>query len=163
MKENWNIWMTDKEYQLVTERTPIPTVDLVILRERGPEKDILLLVRKTGYEAGNWCLIGGRQWLGETAKETIKRQAADLDVEVEIIPPFAPNFPAWVHDDPTQDKTKHAITNVYPARIISGTVRQEGEEYKGFRWFRVGQLPSNIAYHHRQEIQKALEQLNKYG
>lgn len=41
-------WMTEEEYKLVTEKTPIPTVDMVILRSNQGVLETLLLKRKIG-------------------------------------------------------------------------------------------------------------------
>lgn len=154
-------WMSEEEYKLVTEKTPIPTVDLVILRSRKNRLEVLLLIRKTGYAAGQHCLIGGRQWIGETLADTIKRQADDLTVKVKVMKPFTPNFPAWIYDKPGQDKTKQSLTHVYPVKIVSGKVREEGEEYKGFEWFPAGDLPE-IAYDQAKEIIMAIKQLENF-
>ncbi len=51
--------MSTKEYNLVRQKTPIPTADLLILKKVKSKLEALLLVRKTGYEKGKWCLIGG--------------------------------------------------------------------------------------------------------
>lgn len=161
MTEKAHVWMTDEEYQLVTEKTPIPTVDMVILRKTNSGWKTLLLKRKTGYEKGKWCIIGGRVWKGETLGEAIRRHSQDLGVEVSVISPFAPDFPAWINDNRLQDKTKHSITHVYPVLITKGKVRKEGEEYSGYAWFSPDQLPE-MAYDHRTEVEKALDQLKKF-
>lgn len=155
-----SFWMSDKEYQLVTKETPIPTVNLVILKKSNNIWQTLLLVRKTGYAKGQWCIIGGRIWIGETLKQAIDRQAEDLKVKVKIISPFNPNFPGFIDDRNTQDKTKHPISLVYPAVITSGKVREEGEEYKGYKWFPINKLP-RIAYKQKLQIKKTLEHLKK--
>ncbi len=160
--ENNHHWMTEEEYKLVTEKTPIPTVDLVILRQsQNKNLETLLIRRKTGYEKGKWCIIGGRQWKNETLMETIERQAADLEIKVEIMKPFDPNFPALVNDHPNQDETKQPTCIVYPVIITEGSVRDEGEEYKGYQWFPVNELPEEIAYDHRFEITQTLERVEK--
>ena len=151
-------WMRDEEYQLVTSLTPIPTVNLVILRKNGDLWEILLLIRKTGYAKGEWCMIGGRVQIGETLRKTIQRQAKDLAVKIRIFPPFNPNFPSFIDDRGNQDKTKHPISLIYPAMIVSGKVRDEGEEYKGYKWFPIDQLPK-IAYGQRLQIKKTFEKL----
>lgn len=157
-------WMSDEEYRLVTEKSVVPTNDLVVLR--GREKwEVALFIRRTGYEKGKWCVIGGRQWKGEVATEAIKRQALEMGIGVEVIPPFEPNFPAWVHDDPRQDRTKHSSGSVYPVRIVNGQLMAEGEEYSEFRWFPTDNLPSGDqwAYHHQFEVEKSIEQLRRFG
>ncbi len=154
--------MSDSEYKLVTSKTPIPTVDLVVLRKRKTVLETLLLIRKTGYAKGEWCIIGGRQWINEKLSDTIKRQAKDLGVQVEIIHPFSPNFPSWIDDNPLQDKTKHSCSHVYPVKIVSGKVRKEGEEFTGFKWFSINNLPK-LAYDHKIEIQKTIKQVKKFN
>lgn len=159
-----NSWLSDEEYKLVTEKSVIPCIDLVVLR--GGEKwEVALFVRKTGYEVGKWCVIGGRQWKEEVAGESIKRQALEMGVVVEVIPPFEPNFPAWVHDDPEHDKTKHSSSNVYPVRVIDGEINHEGQEYSEYKWFLADELPddSSWAYHHKFEVEKTIAQLRRFG
>lgn len=154
-------WMNEEEYELVTNLTPIPTVNLIILRGIGENLEVLLLIRKTGYAKGRWCIIGGRVMLGEVLKEAINRHAADLGVKVRIIPPFEHNFPCYIDDRINQDKTKQPCSLIYPVEIISGEVREEGEEYRGYKWFLVNDLPK-IAYRQKLQIQKAVEQLEKF-
>lgn len=149
-------WLNEQEYYLITKKTPIPTVNLVILKQNKNRWEILLLVRKTGYAKGRWCMIGGRVRIDESLKQAINRQASDLKVKVKIISPFNLNFPAFIDDRNTQDKTKHPISLVYPAVITSGKVREEGEEYKGYKWFPINKLPK-IAYGQKLQIKKLLK------
>lgn len=153
-------WMSKEEYDLVIKKTPIPCVNLVILRKNTNKWEVLLLVRKTGYAKGNWCIIGGGVGLGESVDEAIQRHVSDLGIRVKIISPFNPNFPVFVDDRDTQDKTKHPICLVFPVKIISGQIREEGEEYKGYKWFPADNLPI-IAYGQKLQIQKTLEQLKR--
>ena len=155
-------WLNEQDYALVTSKIPIITVDLVILRNGKNGWEVLLLIRKTGYAKGEWCIIGGRVWKDEPLKDTIKRQAKDLGVKVKIIPPFDYNFPILLNDHLKQDQTKHSICSVYPIKIVGGKARKEGEEYKGFRWFPVNKLP-NLAYDHEFEILETVGRLEKYG
>ncbi|MBU1031635.1 DUF4916 domain-containing protein [Patescibacteria group bacterium] len=150
--------MSDNDYRLVVKQTPIPTVNLVILRMIKKSWEILLLVRKTGYAKGCWCMIGGRVWIDETLKEAIDRHASDLGIKVKIIPPFNPNFPTFIDDRINQDETKHPISMIYPVKIVSGKVRNEGMEYKGYKWFPVDKLPK-IAYGQKLQINKTIERL----
>lgn len=154
-----SVWMSEQEYQLVVKKTTIPTVNLVILRKNGDHWEVLLLVRKTGYAKGKWCMIGGRIWIGETLQKAIQRQTKDLAVKIRILPPFNPNFPSFIDDRGNQDKTKHPISMVYPAKIVSGKVRNEGEEYKGYKWFPIDKLPE-IAYGQKLQIKKTIEKLH---
>lgn len=157
-----SFWMSDKEYLLVTKKTPIPTVNLVILRKNKDNWEVLLLIRKTGYAKGQWCIIGGRVHIGELLKHAIDRQAEDLKVEVKIIPPFTPNLPSFIDDQKDQDKTKSPLSFIYPVEIVSGEVRKEGEEYKGFKWFSISKIPK-IGYGQKVQIRTTIEQLKKLG
>lgn len=163
--ERKNYWMSEEEYRLVTEKSVIPTHDLVVLREGDDGWEVALFIRKTGYEKGKWCVIGGRQWKGEIAAEAIKRQALEMGIVVEVISPFEPNFPAWIHDDPKQDRTKHSSGSIYPVRIVGGQLMEEGPEYNKYKWFPIDELPDDArwAYHHKLEVLKAIEQLRRFG
>ncbi len=155
-------WMTDEEYKLVTKKTPIPGVDLVILKEGKKGFETLLIVRKTGYNKGKWCLIGGRVWIGETLDDTIKRQAKEMGIEVEVIKPFSHDFPAWIYDGLEQDETKQSLTHVYPVKIFSGEIKKKAEEYSSYKWFPVDSVPK-LAFDQNIEVKKVLEQLKKYN
>ena len=152
-------WLSDQDYQLITKKTPIPTVNLVIIRQCMNRWEILLLVRKTGYASGSWCIIGGRVRMDESLKQAIDRHARDLEVKVKIMSPFDPNFPVFIDDRNTQDETKHPISMIYPAIIVSGKIRDEGDEYKGYKWFPIDKLPK-IAYGQKLQIKKTFEKLN---
>lgn len=152
-------WLNEQEYQLITKKIPIPTVNLVIIRQNMNRWEILLLVRKTGYASGRWCMIGGRVRIEETLEQAIDRHARDLKVKVKIISPFESNFPVFIDDRNTQDETKHPISMIYPVKIVSGQVRDEGEEYKGYKWFPIDKLPK-IAYGQKLQIKKTIEKLH---
>lgn len=158
MTEHDSYWMSEDEYKFVTDHTPIPTVNLVILRGNKKDLEVLLLVRKTGYAKGKWCMIGGRVRISESLEKAIERHAEDLGVKVKIVSPFGPNYPAFIDDRNTQDETKQPISLIYPVKIISGKVREEGEEYKGYKWFPVDKLPK-IAYGQKLQIKKTIEKL----
>ncbi len=151
-------WMSEDEYKFVTEHTPIPTVNLVIIRGNKKDLEVLLLVRKTGYAKGKWCMIGGRVRISESLEQAIERHVEDLGVKVKIVSPFGPNYPAFIDDRDTQDKTKHPISMIFPVRITSGKVRNEGMEYTGFKWFSLNKLP-RIAYSQKLQIEKTIEKI----
>lgn len=156
--ETGYFYMSNSEYDLVTKKTPIPTVNLIFFRKNKGNWETLLLRRKTGYAKGRWCVIGGRVRIKESLKAAIARHAKDLAVKVEILSPFESTYPAFIDDRNTQDKTKHPISLVFPVKIISGEVRNEGEEYKGYHWFSISELPK-IAYGQKLQIEKTIERL----
>lgn len=160
MAKDSSYWMSHYKYKLVTGLTPIPTVNLVILRSNEKALEVLLLIRKTGYAKGSWCIIGGRVRKNETLAQAINRHARDLEIKVKIISPFESNFPAFIDDRNTQDETKYPISMIYPVKIISGKVRDEGMEYKDYKWFPIDKLPK-IAYGQKLQIKKTIEKLQK--
>lgn len=148
-------WLSDEQYEQIVTLTPIPGIDLVIINNNY---ETLLVERRAGAYQGSWCTIGGRIRLGETLKNTIDRQAAELGVKVDVIFPFNPTFPAFVNDR-WQDPTKHTMCNVYPVRIRSGELLPEGPEFTSTRWFHTKSLPENIGYDHRHQIQEVLRRI----
>lgn len=156
-------WLTENEYELVTKKVPIHCVDLVIFRNIHGILETLLLVRKTGYEKGKYCIIGGRQRKDETVKETINRQAKDLGLEVSIISPFTYDFPVWVNSKLDQDKTKQSVCSIYPVQIANGEILKSGKEYSDYKWFPIDKLPDAMAYDHGFEVSTSVKQLKKFN
>lgn len=155
-------WMSVQEYRSITKKTPLPCVDLVLLRGTiNEELEVLVLIRKTGYEKGKYCIMGGRQRIGETLQDTVNRQASELGVTIKIIPPFSSEFPAVVNSRLKQDKTKQTTCSVYPVRVIEGNLKKEGKEFEKPKWVRESQLP-NMAYDHAYEINYAIKQVRKF-
>ncbi len=152
--------LSNEEWEEVKNKVPLPHADLVVLKNdetRGQE--VLLLKRKTGPWEGTWCLIGGRQRKNESLADLIKRQAAEIGVEVGVIGPFSPNFPATVEDRLNQDSEKQATTLVYPVKIVSGEVVAKSEEVGELKWFPIGNLPSGINPDHESKILNVTQKL----
>ncbi len=59
-------------YHAGLRNLPIPTVDFIVQRDDGK---ILLIKRNEGAYAGEWFVIGGRQFIGETVTEALHRIA----------------------------------------------------------------------------------------
>lgn len=154
-------------YQKITAFTPIPCVDLVVLRKGSEGVEVLLIERKIHPEKGKWCLIGGRVIGGrEVAPEglsgAIKRQAQiELGVEVEIIPPWDEHHPAVLFDRPDADPAKYPIIAVYPAKLKGLDEIKEGPESAQHEWFDIKNLPKEIGFTHREEIEAVLEEMKK--
>ena len=154
-------FLNDQIFNLMQKSMPITCIDLVILK-RGPNRtiEILLIKRSLKTEVGKWCNIGGRVIKNERLAATIKRQAKrELGVSVAIIPPWRPNRPLCVMDDPKADPQKHSVTLVYPVTIKSGRLKDFGPEFSRVRWFSAKKLPSPIGFNHRQELKAVLEKI----
>ncbi len=163
MKENY--WMTDEEYNLVTSKSVVPCTDLVVLRRKKNVLEVLLIKRKIEPGIGGWCIIGGRQFKGETLQQAIDRQASELGIEVKVISPFSSNVPTYINDNPNQDPTKHPDSITYPVKIISGKVKDRGKEYCEYRWVPVDpteKIPK-LNYGHRTQLLETIKQLKKFN
>lgn len=156
-------WMSEQEYKQVVKKTPVPCVDLVILRGEIDHLEILLIIRKTGYEKGKFCIIGGRQRIGETMQDTINRQASELGITVKIIPPFSSQFPALFNSRLNQDRTKQSTGAVYPVYIDDGVLRESEEEYEKLQWVKESELPPIMGFDHLYEVKYVIKQLKKFS
>lgn len=163
MTERHPAWIPDKEYEVVKEYTPLPHAELVFLRQGEQGLEALLFDRLTGPWKGTSCLIGGRQWKGETLEQTIARQATEIGVEAAVIPPFDPELPAFVDSSLDQDPTKQATTLTYPVAIVGGELNINTDEVSNPRWVAINNLPENIIPHHKNKILEVVERLEQFG
>ncbi len=155
-------WMSEEEFKLVKEKTPIPHVDLVFLRKAEGKWETLIFDRKTGPWSGHTCLIGGRQRKGERILKAIARQAAEVGFRVRILKPFKSDFPSYVDANLDQDTQKQATTLVYPVVIAGrGPKGLESNEVLNARWLPVDQLPTNMIPHHTRKILETVGRLEK--
>jgi len=163
-----DFWIPDELYKRITAFTPIPCVDLVILRKTLKGLEVLLIKRKISPEKNKWCLVGGRIIGGREVKPeglsgAIKRQAQiELGVEVRIIPPWDEHHPAVLFDKAEADPAKYPIIAVYPVQLADDTVKLSlGPEAKEVKWFRYNQLPRQIGFTHKEEIEEVVSLLKK--
>ena len=162
---NYGGHLNYRDWQYVCKMVPLPCVDLAILEKETTKWKILLITRRNGYEQGKLCMIGGRVWLGETLKEALDRQADQLGIKVKIIPPFSSNFSIWRSDNPSQDKTKHCITDIYPAKKIHGKLKKEGDEFSECKWYYLDDLPKkkDFAFCHYDKLINLSVQLKSFA
>ena len=144
----------------IQKNVPIVCVDLVIIRQKPAGIEVLLIKRKLVIGFGKWCLIGGRVLKGETLAQAVGRQARrELGISVAFVPPWHANSPVWVSDEPDADPQKHSICMVYLVVIDSGVPAASGPEFSESRWFKIEELPENIGFNHRHEIEVTLKAL----
>jgi ADP-ribose pyrophosphatase YjhB (NUDIX family) len=154
-------WLSQKKYDEMKKSTPLPYVDLVILRGKKGKREVLIFTRNIPPGKGRLCLIGGRQRKGGSLKDAVDRQAREVGLRVRVIRPFGYNFPAWVEDSEKQDTTKQATTCLYPVEILSGKPKR-GREAKNPTWVSANDLPNGFLFDQREKIVKVLKQLEKY-
>lgn len=155
-------FLPKETFDLIQKSIPIVCIDLVVLRNNRSE--VLLVKRKIEPEAGKWCLIGGRMLLGEKLPMTIKRQSQrELGVNVSIIPPFEPNFPAFIDDNPKADPQKHAVALTYPVTISpDSTLNLEGPEFSETKWFRLSTLPKKMGFNHKKALAATMRKVQMF-
>jgi ADP-ribose pyrophosphatase YjhB (NUDIX family) len=108
------------------------------------EKSELLLMKrgpKSKNEIGAWIVPGGTVDFGETLREAAIREVREeLAVDIEI----TDQLPAYEVLLP--EESQHWVTNVFSAKIISGTPEiKEPEKCEALGWFSLNALPSPIA------------------
>ena len=156
-------WMEDEEFDLVREKTPMPFVDLVILKEGQAGWEVMLFDRQTGPWKGWICTIGGRQRKGEILLGTIARQAAEVGLRVRVAKPFNSSFPSYVDSSLNQDPQFQATTSTIPVLIAGSTPENlKSKEVGRPKWYKVDSLPENIIPHHKTKILITVDRLNEF-
>ncbi len=153
-------WIPDTLFQTIQKTTPIPCVDLIVLREnKKGSLETLLIKRKIYPEEKKWCLIGGRILKDEETKQAIARQAKEeLGVSVKILGPWDEETPFAVYNDHRSDAQKHFVVLTFPVIITKGTISKSGPEFSEAKWFSLDALPTPLGFHHKH----ALAMFKKY-
>ena len=134
---------------LVLERRPFLTVDIIIRRRDGS----IVLVKRLNPPFKDFCAIpGGFVEYGETVEEAAIKEAKEetgLDVRIRRL--------VGVYSDPDRDPRGHVITVAYLAEEIGGKLRpsSDAKEVKAFR-----KIPSKLAFDHGKILRDALESAN---
>ncbi|MBU2264631.1 DUF4916 domain-containing protein [Patescibacteria group bacterium] len=156
-----NGFLPKKTFDLIQKSIPVVCVDLVILRNHHSE--LLLIKRRIEPETGKWCLIGGRVLMGERLSMAISRQTRrELGVKVSILPPFGPNFPAFIDADPKADPQKHAVALTYPVTISPNrTLNLEGPEFSKTKWFKLKKIPK-LGFNHKKALAETMKKVQMF-
>ena len=132
-------------------KTPLLAVDAVILFGKG----IILIKRQNPPYEGCYALPGGFVEVGESAEETVLREAHEetgLDIELQGL--------VGAYSDPGRDPRGHVVSLCYLARG-AGELRS-GSDARSAEVFSLHALPS-IAFDHHQMIGDALRLLEWAG
>ena len=120
----------EEEYKNIVDKTVILCVDALIVNEEGK---YLLVKRKNEPLKGQWWVVGGRMFKGETAKEAIVRKVKEetnLDVEVsEQLGYYEEHF----KENPFNLKSGiHTISIAFLVKVVEGTIKldEQSSEYK---------------------------------
>jgi len=115
----------------------VPTVDVIIEHGGG----IVLIERKNPPHG--WALPGGFIDYGESAEDAAVREAREeTGLELENLRQF------HVYSDPRRDCRMHTLTIVFTARGVG--LPRAADDAKGIRVFRPSELPSSMAFDHRE-------------
>lgn len=104
------------------EQHPIPSMGAVIVEDGR----ILLIERGGGSYAGSWAVPGGRQRLGETMDETVRREVLEeTGLVVEV------GDPVWVGDI-IGDGSHYTVVD-FAAFVVGGAL-VAGDDAADARW-----------------------------
>ena len=124
-------------------RNPFPTADVVVIREGK-----VLLIRRRNPPPG-WALPGGFVDYGEAIESAAVRELREetglTAVSLRLL---------GVYSAPDRDPRFHTITTAFLADT-EGELRA-GDDASEAAWFRLSELPSEIAFDHRRIIADAL-------
>lgn len=123
-------------------RNPVPTVDIIIEIDDGPEqgnKKIVLIKRKN--PPYGWAIPGGFVDYGETLEAAAVREAIEeTSLAVTLVRQF------HTYSDPSRDPRHHTISTVFIAKARG--VPSAADDAADARAFSLDDLPAPMAFDH---------------
>jgi ADP-ribose pyrophosphatase YjhB (NUDIX family) len=158
-------WIPEAEYKLIRARVPILCVDFIPLSHDLPPM-VGLIRRETYGDGQGWCLVGGAVLRDEPLLTAIERHlhatlGGKVQVEsstlrlLDVIEYFTEPGLGQFHDP-----RKHSVAPTYFGRC--GGVTEPCGEALEFRWFQLGELPTNQFGFGQEEIVKRLISRNAW-
>ena len=125
-------------------------------------KQILMQQRK--YPYGKWGLPGGLMELGESTKETVRREVKEetglIIGELSLVGVYSgKGYSSCIAQNGDEFDV---VTTVYTTNDYSGEVAVMDDESLTFEWFDLDNLPSDIAGTHREIIGDYLKSRSSY-
>ncbi len=114
---------------------PIPAV-AGILTDGGGK--VLLALRRNPPAAGTWSLPGGRQELGETLEEALRREVRE-ETGLEIGAPELLTVQDMIVRDGEQRVQYHYVIAYYRAQVTDGRLAP-GDDVADVRWYTLSQI-----------------------
>lgn len=139
-------------------RKPSVTVDVAICTIKQDDLWVLLLKRDRAPYRGSWAIPGGfldvnkKQSLEETAHRELQEETNLENIYLEQLKTYG---------DPDRDPRMRIITVAYFALVPESALKDKklfGEEGV-CEWFKLRELPENMAFDHAQILRDLLERL----
>ena len=136
---------------------PAVTTDAVVFGFDGKDLNILLIQRKCEPYIDHWALPGGfLEEIDYSAMECVKRELMEETLVKDV--PFKE---IGTFSEKDRDPRERVITIAFTALIRKDDYGiQAGTDAENVGWFKINELPE-LAFDHRDIIDKALEELRK--
>jgi|SRR5690606_35908332 len=126
------------------------TVDIVVLREKNNQKEILLIQRKNEPFQNQWALPGGFVDKDEDLETAAKRELKEeTSVDAQNIKQMK------TYGNPYRDPRGYMVSVAYFTMIDSNTNTVAADDAKALQWFAVENLP-DLAFDHQTIIEDTL-------
>ncbi|HLV47379.1 MAG TPA: NUDIX hydrolase [Flavobacterium sp.] len=126
------------------------TVDIVVLREKNNQKEILLIQRKNEPFQNHWALPGGFVDKDEDLETAAKRE---LEEETNVVVEKLQQMKTY--GNPHRDPRGYMVSVAYVTQVDSNTNAVAADDAKALRWFAVENLPE-LAFDHQIIIEDGL-------
>lgn len=132
--------------------SPVATVGAIIIKQEADTKYILLVLRGTEPYKNYWSLSGGHIDPFETVEHAVVREIKE-EVGLDLIPEFLFYF-----DEIISEQNIHAVVNVFTGEATGKIKLMEGEILDS-KWVAIDDaLKMELAFFHRDIIEKYVEQ-----
>jgi 8-oxo-dGTP diphosphatase len=141
---------------------PSITCDVLVLREKFKTNDkgfletkneVLLIKRKNEPFKDCWALPGGFMEIDETLVECAKRE---LKEETGIDVNESKLYFKKILDKVDRDSRGRVVSVVYMTHVSQKTIVNAGDDAKEYAWFEINNLPSNMAFDHKELFKNVL-------
>ena len=131
------------------------TADVMVLRRKNKQIEVLLIRRKYPPFKSCWALPGGYV---EKSEDTLKAARRELREETGLR--CGPLAEVGSFSHPKRDPRGRALTVCYRTFLTRGSgTAKAGDDAHSLNWFPIKKLP-RLAFDHRQIIKKGLTSLN---
>jgi hypothetical protein len=136
-----SVWLPEELWKEVTQKLPIPCVDLIFERDDGAT---LYGYRRIPPYRNVWALIGGRMLFGEGLRDSAARIADEYHARVGQL--FLVGvFPIWF-------KQRSDVAIALSTRSVTFDLQPDGVEFTRFDW--LSRPPSRLGGNYKRMITK---------